>query len=117
MLPGIMLLRGARNLPESDNMLVREGQTLEGLGALEYAGRPAVPNDWCRTLGIEPPRLESVANHRDANTFALLLVALLEHGRPMTLVEVAQAFENAGIAERSRALLSLQRCKPGRPPV
>lgn len=74
-------------------------------------------NDWCRTLGIAPPRLQAVAHHREANTFALLLVALLERGEPMTLVEVAARFEAAGIAARSRALLSLQRCKPGRPPV
>ncbi len=75
------------------------------------------PNDWCQTLGIERPKLEAVANHREANTFALLLVALLERGGPMTLSEVAARFEGAGIAERSDALLSLQRCKPGRPPV
>ncbi len=73
--------------------------------------------DWCQTLGISPPKLKAVAGHREANTFALLLVALLERGEPMTLADVAARFEEAGIAERSRALLSLQRCKPGRPPV
>ncbi len=73
-------------------------------------------NDWCLALGIAPPKLEAVAGHREANTFALLLVALLERGAPMTLVEVAARFEAAGIAERSSALLSLSRCKPGRPP-
>jgi hypothetical protein len=76
-----------------------------------------MPKDWCQTLGIERPKLEAVANHREANTFALLLIALLERGGPMTLSEVAARFEGAGIAERSNALLSLQRCKPGRPPV
>lgn len=74
-------------------------------------------NDWCRTLGIEPPTLDAVANHREANTFALLLVALLERGSPMTLAEAAMRFEEAGIAGRARALSSLKRCKPGRPPV
>jgi hypothetical protein len=74
-------------------------------------------NDWCQTLGITPPKLEAVAGRREANTFALLLVALLERGQPMTLADVAARFEEAGIAARSRALLSLQRCKPGRPPV
>ncbi len=74
-------------------------------------------NAWCQTLGIAPPKLEAIAGHREANTFALLLVALLERGEPMTLAEVAARFDEAGIAERSRALLSLQRCKPGRPPV
>jgi hypothetical protein len=33
------------------------------------------------------------------------------------LAEVAARFEAAGVAERSRALLSLERCKPGRPPA
>jgi len=73
--------------------------------------------DWCQTLGIKPPKLEAVAGHREANTFALLLVALLERGEPMTLADVAARFEEAGIAERPRALFSLQRCQPGRPPV
>jgi hypothetical protein len=74
-------------------------------------------NEWCQTLGIAPPRVEAVVGHPEANTFALLLVALLERGAPMTLLEVAARFEEAGIAHRSHALLSLQRCKPGRPPV
>jgi hypothetical protein len=74
-------------------------------------------NAWCRALGITPPKLEAVAHHREANTFSLLLAALLERGEPMTLLEVAERFEAAGVAERGRALLSLQRCKPGRPPV
>ena len=74
-------------------------------------------NLWCLALGIAPPKLEAVVGHREANTFALLLVALLERGAPMTLVEVAARFEEVGIAERSSALLSLRRCKPGRPPV
>jgi hypothetical protein len=74
-------------------------------------------NDWCRTLGIEPPTLDAVAHHREANTFAHLLVALLERGRPMTLADASTRFEEAGIAGRARALASLKRCKPGRPPV
>lgn len=74
-------------------------------------------NAWCEALGMARPKLESVVDHREANTFSLLLVTLLERGQPMTLDEVATRFEHAGIAERSRALLSLKRCKPGRPPV
>lgn len=79
---------------------------------------PNMPaNDWCKALGIERPDLSVTKGHREANTYALLLVALLERGEPMTLVEVATRFEEAGVAERSRALLSLRRCKPGRAPV
>jgi len=75
------------------------------------------PNRWCAALGIEVPKLEAVAGHREANTYSLLIVALLESGAPMTLDEVAVRFEAAGIADRARALRSLQRCKPGRAPV
>jgi hypothetical protein len=46
-------------------------------------------SDWYQPLGITPPKLKAVAGHREANTFALLLVALLERGEPMTLVDVA----------------------------
>lgn len=77
----------------------------------------AMTNDWCKILGIEPPRLEAAKDASDANTYSLFLVVLLERGEPMTLAEVAARFEEAGIAERSRALLSLQRCKPARPPA
>lgn len=78
---------------------------------------PTAPNPWCLTLGITPPRLEDLTGHPEANTFALLVVALLERGAPMTLPEVAARFEEAGIDEAWRALLSLQRCRPGRPPL
>ncbi len=74
-------------------------------------------NAWCETLGINVPRLETVKAHREANTFSLLLVALLECGGPMTLAQIAARFEAVGIAPRERALLSLQRCKPARAPV
>ena len=74
-------------------------------------------NEWCRALGIAPPAIGAVAGHSAANTYALLIVALLERGGPMTLDEVAERFEAAGIAKHWRARLSLRRCKPGRPPV
>lgn len=74
-------------------------------------------NAWCEALGIDRPSLSAVVGHSDANTYSLLLVALLERGEPMTLRQVAARFEDAGIAPRERALLSLQRCKPARAPV
>lgn len=74
-------------------------------------------NGYCESLGIPVPRLE-VARHRpDANVYSLLIVALLERGGPLTLAEVARRFEEAGIAPAERALASLKRCKPGRPPI
>jgi hypothetical protein len=74
-------------------------------------------NAWCKALGIAPPALDLVKDHREANVYALLLVALLEKGAPMTLVEVAARFEAVGIADAAGALDSLKRCKPGRPPA
>lgn len=72
---------------------------------------------WCEVLGIEKPSLESAKDHREANTYSLLLVALLEHGEPMTLEQVAARFERAGVATAARALASLRRCRPGRAPI
>lgn len=74
-------------------------------------------NDWCGVLGIERPDLAAIKDHSDANTYARLIVALLERGEQMTLAEVAERFEEVGIAHYDRALRSLQRCKAGRAPV
>ncbi len=74
-------------------------------------------NPYCQALGIAVPSLAAVREHPKANTFALLLVALLERGAPMTLAEVAARFEEAGVAAADAALASLKRCRPGRPPV
>lgn len=74
-------------------------------------------NPYCDPLGIEVPRLEAVKNHQHASTFALFIVALLERGGPMTLAEVAERFEQAGVALAAAALHALQRCRPARPPV
>ncbi len=84
-----------------------------------HPDRPAVPktNACCEALGIAVPAVEAVKGHPEANSYSLLIVALLESGRAMTLVEVARRFAVAGIAPAERALLSLKRCKPARPPV
>jgi hypothetical protein len=74
-------------------------------------------NPWCDALKIPVPSLASVKDHREANTYALLQVALLERGAPMTLAEVAARFAEAGVAPAADALASLQRCRPDRPPV
>lgn len=63
------------------------------------------------------PRLEAFHAHPEANTYTRLIVALLERGRPMTLAEVANRFEEAGVADFLSTLLSLQRCKPARLPI
>ena len=72
---------------------------------------------YCEALRIPPPRLEEARHSPDANTYSLLIVALLERGGPLTLDEAARRFEEAGVAPARRALASLKRCKPGRPPI
>jgi hypothetical protein len=74
-------------------------------------------NAYCEALGIPVPTLEVVKDHRSANNYTLLIVALLECGAPMTLAEVAERFEAAGIVPAGWALMSLKRSKPGRRPV
>lgn len=74
-------------------------------------------NIYCQVLGIEVPSLAKVKDHREAITYSLLLVALLEAGGPLTLEQVAERFAAVGVAPYDRALKSLKRCRPGRPPV
>ena len=74
-------------------------------------------NRYCDALGIAVPRLEVAARAAGANAYSMLIVALLERGEPLTLAEVAQRFEVAGIAPAGFALAALKRCRPGRPPI
>lgn len=74
-------------------------------------------NQYCEKLGIEVPILENLKGHRQANTYALLITALLERGCPMTLMEVANRFDAARISPVDSALRSLQRCRPARAPA
>ena len=74
-------------------------------------------NPYCDALGITIPKLVLAKDHREANYFRLLIVVLLERGEPVTLREAAARFEEAGVAPVARALASLKRCKPARPPI
>ena len=74
-------------------------------------------NAYCAALRIPVPRVEEARSSPDANSYSLLLVALLERGRPLTLEEAARRLEEAGVAPAHEALASLKRCKPARPPI
>ena len=78
---------------------------------------PSAVNAYCGALGIKPPVLEAVARHAEANTYSLMIVALLEGGAPMTLAQVAKRFERAGVCSTEDALRALKRCRPARAPV
>lgn len=74
-------------------------------------------NRYCEALGIRVPDLAVAKDSRDANWYTLLIVVLLERGEAVTLKEAAQRFEEAGVASADAALMSLKRCRPGRPPI
>lgn len=74
-------------------------------------------NPYCTALGIKIPSLEVAKGAKDKNTYALLIVALLEKGEPMTLDEAADRFEMAGVSSYIDALNSLKKCRPARPPI
>ncbi|MCD4750784.1 MAG: hypothetical protein K8R59_15535 [Thermoanaerobaculales bacterium] len=74
-------------------------------------------NPYCDVLGIEVPSVEVAKESRDANYFSLLIAVLLERGEPVTLLEAAERFEEAGVAPAASAFASLKRCKPGRSPI
>lgn len=77
-----------------------------------------ISNPYCDIIGISPPRIEEARSRPEANYYSLLLVALLEHGGPMTLEQVAERFAEGGVAPTAgKALASLKRCKPGRAPI
>jgi len=74
-------------------------------------------NAYCEALGIQVPRLEQARDRPEANYYSLLIVALLERGKPITLQEAARRLEESGVAPADRAIASLKRCKPARAPV
>ena len=84
---------------------------------MRRAGNSGLMNAWCEALGIAVPSLAVAGVKREATTFGRLVVALLERGAPMTLEEVAAAFEEAELDDAASALASLKRCRPGRTPV
>jgi len=74
-------------------------------------------NRYCDALKIEVPSLEAVVHHREATSYSLLLVALLERGEAMTLAEVAERLSTTGAGPAATVLQALKKCRPARPPV
>ena len=58
-------------------------------------------NPYCEALGVAVPRLEAAKDSPEANCFALLIVALLEHGAPMTLAQLDELLRDPGIGHWS----------------
>jgi hypothetical protein len=77
-----------------------------------------VRNRYCERLGIDVPRVEAVAERGTAKLFHLMVTALLERGAPMTLDEIADRLEAAGVvAETGDVAYSLQKAWHGMEPV
>ena len=76
------------------------------------------PNPYCKRLGIATPRIERLVGHREAKLFRLLVAALLEHGGPMPLDEIADRLSAAGVSAPTGDLaLSLKKAWHGRDTV
>lgn len=90
---------------------------MQGQGSSSGGGEDGARNAYCDVLGIPVPSVEAVKDHREANTFALLITALLERGEPMTLPEVARRLAQASVGAEQDVLRSLKRCRPARAPV
>ncbi len=75
-------------------------------------------NLYCERLGLSIPRLDDVVGRKGVKLFHLMVVALLELGRPMGLGDLAGRLSAAGIVAGSGDLaLSLKKAWHGMEPV
>ena len=76
-------------------------------------------NSYCARLDLPVPRVEEViAEKADAKLFHLMVVALLEHGEPMSLEAIADRLQTAGVeAATGDMKTSLLKSWHGRKPV
>ena len=76
-------------------------------------------NSYCARLDLPVPRVEKViAEKADAKLFHLMVVALLEHGEPMSLEAIADRLQTAGVkAATGDMRTSLLKSWHGRKPV
>ncbi len=72
-------------------------------------------NRYCERVGLASvPRVEDVLDRDEVTLFHLMVVALLERGRPMTVEEIAERLTEAGAVARSGDMvLSLKKAAEG----
>ena len=58
-------------------------------------------NTYCERLRLPVPRLEDVVGQHRIRLFHLMLVALLEHGGPVGLDDLAGRLRTAGVVARA----------------
>jgi len=79
----------------------------------------SIPNRYCLHLGIPVPSVEAVAGRPEVTLFQLV-VALLEHGGPMTVAEIASRLDRAALpARRARPdrVVAVKKAWHGQPPL
>ncbi len=77
-------------------------------------------NRYCQRLRIPVPTVESAAAQPEVNLFLLMVVALLEHGSPMSLDLVAARLERASLSRRlvkGDLRSAMRKAWHGRPPI
>ncbi|MBI2828319.1 MAG: hypothetical protein HYX77_03470 [Acidobacteria bacterium] len=76
-------------------------------------------NRYCERIGLASvPCVEDVLDRDEVSLFHLMVVALLERGRPMTVEQIAERLTEAGAVARSGDMvLALKRAWHGREPV
>jgi hypothetical protein len=79
-----------------------------------------IPNRYCLHLGIPVPRVEDVAARPQVTLFQLVVVALLEHGGPMTVDEIASRLDRASLPAhlaRVDVVVAAKKAWHGQPPL
>jgi hypothetical protein len=77
-----------------------------------------IRNPYCGRLGISPPAVEHFVDHPRASLLKLMTLALLEHGEPLALEEIATRLLDAGVRAPSGDMVySLRKAWHGLPPV
>ena len=76
-----------------------------------------MPNRYCDALGIPAPRVEDHIPGGIVKLFHTMVVALLEHGGPMTMDEIVARLEAAGLDTPSGLRVSLAKAWHGNKPV
>ena len=76
------------------------------------------PNRYCERLGIPPPVVERFVERAGIKLLHLMVLALLEHGEPLEIEEVADRLLDAGVGAPSGDMLySLRKSWHGLQPV
>lgn len=75
-------------------------------------------NRYCERLAISRPAVEHFIGRRDTSLLRLIVLALLEHGGPLSMEEIADRLLDAGVRAPSGDMVrSLRKAWHGLPPV